>query len=786
MPTNSASDSFGAVVSLLQQAIDYRETLSSDRKDAQRLYDGDVSQWLPVPQDDKGRATRSSVVSDDVNATIGKLLPGIYRTILGNEIIAEYGAQEEKDQPGSEQATEYINLVVLERSRATKAIKAAIHDAAKHRNGILHVYAHEKVEVRGSTHTNLTDDGLAAIVNEEGVEVLEHEAQQAVEDVEVPGPDGQLQMVQMPVPKHDIKIKRTTRKIEPRVMALPMEEYLIHPDAVNSHEDALLVGREYLENRSTLVAMGFDAERVNELTQATYSPEQEAERLTRRKGSLVDTIPEAHELHPIQVYDLYVRVDADGDGIAELRHVVMCGGMGEENVFVDEYADFVPFYDVVIEELPHQWEGVSITDHVAEIMLAKTALLRGAQDNLYMVNDPQVGVNDRLQNPDAILNRQPGRPLFFKGSDKVDDAVSWNVVPFIADKALMGIAYWDKQIVERCGIDDSSAGLPPDALQNVTAKASAMLEQKGIAKVEMIVKTVADCLKPMFSGLLKLVIQHTDKPDMVRLRNKYVPVDPRSWNADMDVNINVGLGAGTRERDMMVMQSILASQKEIIQMMGANNPYVTPKNVTNTLRKSVQAAGIPVADPFFNNPTDEEIKAYFDAKAQEKPMEIQVIEAQAAAKAQELQASMPIELEMKRMDVEAQREKEIVQSQAAVEERAAIAQIEAQGKADELALKKYEIDTKKDIELLKIQQGSVDAEKDRNANVEQAKAKSFGDSVTKMNETAEKPAKDAGPQLLQIVQELKETLKAANKPRRVIRNAQGDIEGVEPYEKESA
>jgi hypothetical protein len=640
---------------------------------------------------------------------------------------------------------------------------------------VLHVCAVEKTEVRGSSHTGLSDDALAAILDEEGVELLEHEGVEDVETVEAPGPDGQMMAIQQPVTRHNIKIKRVINKTEPRMEAIPMEEYLIHPDATNSHEDSPIVGREYLEPRSSLIAMGFDADRVNALSAASYDPSQDAERQSRRKTIVSHTQPEAKELDPIQVFDLYVRLDVDGDGISELRHVVMCGGRGEENVFVNEYADFVPYYDVVIEELPHQWEGVSITDHVAPIMLAKTALLRGAQDNLYMVNDPQVGVNERLLNKDALLNRQPGRPLFFKGGDTVGDAVSWNVVPFIADKALMGIAYWDKQIVERCGIDDSSAGLPPDALQNVTAKASAMLEQKGIAKVEMIVKTIADCLKPAFAGLLKLTIQHSDKPDMVRLRNKYVPVDPRSWQADMDVNINIGLGAGTRERDMMVMQGILGLQERVVQTFGAQNPWVTPKNLSNTFRKSVQAAGIPVADPFFSNPTDEEIQKYFEAKGQEKPMEIQVIEAQAAAKTQELQATMPIELEMKRMDVEAAREKEIVQSQAAVEERAAIAQIQAGAKQQELDLKKYEIDMRAQIEREKMSQ-----------SVDQAKAKSFGDSIVNMGKKAKTPAKDSGVELLQVIAELKDSLKAANRPKRVIRNAQGDIEAVEPYDKETA
>lgn len=769
------SEAFGALTELLDQALQYRDELSSDRSDAQALYDGNLDKWL------KSKKGRSSVISDDVKATINKVLPGIVRTILGNEIVADYGAQSQEDEQGAQQATEFINLVLLDECRARKAIYSAIYDALKIRNGILHVFAEEKVEVRGSSHTGIDMNALSAIMSEEGVQVLEHE--------EKPGPvdpqTGQPAIDQMgqPVTLHDIKIKRVTKRAQPKMAAIPMEEYLIDPNATNSHEDASLVGREYLLKRSDLVAMYPEQkERIAELSQATYDPTQEGEKLLRRKNSWLDKLPGAEELHQIQVYDLYVRLDFDDDGIAELRHVMLCGGKTEEYIFENEYADFVPYYDVVCEELPHQWEGRSITDHVAQIMLAKTALLRGFQDNVYLVNDPQPVVNVRLKNPDALLNREPGRPLFVDGSDRAQDAVSYNVVPFIGDKAMMGIGYWDKQIVDRAGIDDSSAGMAPDALQNVTAKASAMLEQKGIAKTELITRTIAECLKGPFAGLLKLTIQHSDKARMVRLRNKYVEVDPKSWNADMDVNINTGLGTGTRERDMMVMQGILATQERVYTQLG-ESPVLGLKNISNTLRKSVQAAGITVADPFFPSVDDQALEQHKQAQAQQKPIELQKIEAQAMAdaqlKKQELEMTLPFELQHKQIDVQAAKEKEIAQGQAAVDQAIAQAQIDSQSKQEELALKRYEIDLKAQIEREKMAHDAKLAQDTNHANIQKEQAKSFGDSITKQNEEATKPAKDAGPQLLELVKSLQETVKAANAPKRIIRDKNGDIAGVE-------
>jgi hypothetical protein len=134
--------------------------------------------------------------------------------------------------------------------------------------------------------------------------------------------------------------------------------------------------------------------------------------------------------------------------------------------------------------------------------------------------------------------------------------------------------------------------------------------------------------------------------------------------------------------------------------------------------------------------------------------------------------------------VEAAREKEIVQSQAAVEERKAIAAIESGAKSEELALKKYEIDTKAQIERERMQQ-----------DIAREHAKSFGDSVTKLNDNATAPAQDAGPQLLEVIaglrtafDDVKEAVKSQNKPkkRRIVKDENGEVVGIEDYEDEVA
>jgi hypothetical protein len=109
-------------------------------------------------------------------------------------------------------------------------------------------------------------------------------------------------------------------------------------------------------------------------------------------------------------------------------------------------------------------------------------------------------------------------------------------------------------------------------------------------------------MRALFKGILKLVVENQDRARVVRLRNQWVPIDPRSWNANMDVEIDVALGGGTEEQQVSVLTAIAQKQEQILQTMGPQNQLVTPQQYRNTLVRLVQASGYKNADEFFSNP----------------------------------------------------------------------------------------------------------------------------------------------------------------------------------------
>ncbi|OCP38640.1 phage portal protein [Ensifer sp. LC163] len=643
------------VSQLVRDCETYRDALSVDRIRAMEYYDGVMKD---VPSD----SNRSKVVSRDVRAAVKKVLPSLIRTVLGNDKVVEYEPVNQGDEAGAEQATDYINYIVFPESDGYDAVQDAAHDALKLRNGVIRWWYEKKQTVEVSSHTGLDEAALVQLIADDAVEVLEQS--QSIETIELP--TGRVEQ-----PVFNVKIRRTGERGTTRLAAVPLEEFLIHPDAI-SIDDSPITGINLRMRRSDLIAMGYDRAKVEGFAVAgDHDGDDEA--FARRRDVFGDGEATATALQEVEYYELYVKVDADDDGIAELRRLVFAGGTGPDNLLEDEEWDEVPFADLITERRPHQREGNSVTDDMAEIQRVKTVLLRQTLDNLYWQNNQQPIVQEGvIQNPESVLNPKFGQPIRVGQGVDVRGAVGYTAVPFVARESFSMLGYLDQEATDRTGISDASSGMAPDALQNMTAKATALVEQAGIGQTELMVRTFAQGLKRVFKGLLGLVIKHQDRPRAVRLRGQWVTFDPRHWNAGMDATVNTGLGAGTRERDMLMIQMIQQLQEKLLMTLGPDNPYVSPDNLYNGIAKTVEAAGLKSPDLYFTKPTPEDIQKRMQAAKPQQQPDVGM---------QRLQMEAQLAAEKTRMESEAARRKLEMERELKLEE------IQQDG-----ALKRYQID----------------------------------------------------------------------------------------------
>ena len=690
---------------LVSACVSYRDEQEPERNRAQEYYNG-IMEDLPATKN------RSSAVSSDVRSTIKKILPSVMRTLLGNDRIVEFHPVGQEDEEAAQQASDYVNVVVVPECDAEKAIYDAVHDALLVKTGIIKWSAYSKAKAEVYSFTDISNDQMLGLDADDDTTIIEHE--------EIEETDQEVLALDPNARRHNVKLRRVTNQVEPKLEAIPRGRFLITPNA-DSIEEAEVVGEEYQITRSDLVAMGYDAQVVAGLA-SIDSKDDEGDR-TSMMGE--DATSEAAEtmsaLEEVQVFEIYVKMDTDGDGIAELHRIVYGerGGNDEDTgtnnvLLAQEPVSEAPYADIVSERDPHQFEGHSIFEDAAQTMRVKTALLRSALNNTYANANIRPAVDTgAVVDPEALMNGKLGEPIQLKPGKDVRAAIRWDAPPFIAQAAIEMMSVMDEEAKDRHGITDASGGLDASSITNVNNGVAMMAAESGIAQADMMVRTIArGGLKKAFRGLLRLVIAHTDRKRTIKMRGEWVEYDPRVWNSEMDCSINVGLGGGSKERDFATLSNILNLQERLLTTMGADNPFVKPRQLYNTLEKMTETAGFPSADPYFTEPDEQEIAAKLKAQAEQPSPEDKKLQAQ---------------VQLEQVKMKANRDKENAQMQADLQVKEAEIAARSQENAEKLALQRDQDAQQERLALAKIDADLQMHREKMTADVQKEQAKHLPD-----------------------------------------------------------
>ena len=160
---------------------------------------------------------------------------------------------------------------------------------------------------------------------------------------------------------------------------------------------------------------------------------------------------------------------------------------------------------------------------------------------------------------------------------------------------------------------------------------------------------------------------------MVRMRNEWVQIDPRAWDAGMDANINIALGNGDTNERLQTLMMTLAKQEQILQQLGPTNPLVTPQQFSNTLRKIVELSGFKDSSSYFQAIPADYVPP---APPQPKPTPEEIL-------AQVQAESIKADIQKKAAELELQRQQMLLDDD-----------LKRDQMAQDLYLKKYEIELK--------------------------------------------------------------------------------------------
>jgi hypothetical protein len=523
---------------MLDEAIHWREeNLDDIQRDATDYYHA-----RPFGNEEQGR---SQVVSTDVRDTCQAIMPSLLRVFLGGTDAVEFRAEGPEDVEPAAQKTDYVNRIVLrEDNNGFLILHNAFKDAMVRKMGLFKWWWDETVKVESDEYTGIDQEQVLLLASDPEVE--------AEVTAEYEGEDG--------APLYDLAITRRNEKGRARFACVPNEEVVWNPGA-RSIEDAVLFAHVRDVPAHELIAMGIDPDLVDEnvgyTSDASRTDMLAASRRVDEGATSWHEDEQFDETRPVRFAEAYVR-RANDAGEVELRKYNAVGGTGW-NVDSVELVDEIPFGIICPDPEPHTIVGLSVADYTMDIQKIKSFIQRGQLDSLNLSLNPQQEVVEGEVAIADLLSPEIGGLVRVNKPGMIREVMH----DFIGREALPVLAYYDEVKENRTGISKAAAGLDADALQSSTKAAVAATITGAQQHIEMMARIFAETgVKDLFRGLLGLIMKHQDKARTVRLRGRWVSIDPREWSAGLDVQVNVALGAGLDEEKLQRLALQAAKQEQ--------------------------------------------------------------------------------------------------------------------------------------------------------------------------------------------------------------------------------
>jgi len=578
----------------ITDAVSYIDSdLSPIRAMATRYYRGD-----PFGNEEEGR---SQVVAMETRDTISAMLPSLMRVFFSSENVVEFMPRGPEDVQNAQQATDYANYVFSADNNGFMTAYATFKDALARKCGIMEAVWEETEEVRIEQYSGLDDQTLQMLMQEPEAEMK----------IVVSYPDESMQgamqldpMTGEPLPPamlHDVEIKRIVKSGHIRVNSVAPEELILSRQALD-FENSPIVGRRKMASVAELISIGYDEDEVMEYVGNSDLADNEEMLARHALNNQQFTDQSANPMEQRVLYcEVYVRVDFDGDGIPELRKICTMGPSYE--VKRNLPSAYIPFVAFPCDPEPHTspLEAGSIFDITHDIQEIKSEILRNTLDSLAQSIHPRTAIVEGQVNIDDVLNNETGAVIRMRAPNMVQTFAQ----PFVGQAAFPMLDYVDSIKEDRTGMSKAAMGLNADALQSSTRAAVNATISASQGRIELTSRLLAEGMKTLFKKILFLTVTHQDKARMIRLRNEWVQIDPRSWDTSMDVTVNIGLGNGDTNEKLAALTTIAAKQQEALTQLGVTNPLVTPQQYARTLSNITELSVFKGASMYFNDIPDD-------------------------------------------------------------------------------------------------------------------------------------------------------------------------------------
>ena len=626
---------------------------------------------------------RSKVVMRDVADTIEWIKPSLMKVFASGDEVCKFEPRGPEDEESAEQETEYVNHVLMQKNAGFMILHDWFHDALLQKNGYVCVQWEDVSTKQVERYSELTDDEFALLTGNQEIELVEHE----------PGLDALGQQI------HSAAVRVVQVYGCPKIRNIPPERVLVAaewPDV--DLQDCPFVEIVEYPSISELREQGYDVpDDIQDMANREDDEWETHRRAVELDGQLDRDGSEATpEMRRVKCRRVWLRIDQDGDGIAELRRVVVVGVTVLEN----EEDDLIPVASITPNRQPHEHNGMSVAETVLDLQRIRTVLVRGFLDSMYLANNGRNAVDVNRVNLDDLLTARVG------GIVRVQGDPNSAIIPMQhthqGPAILQAIEYVDTVRENRTGVTRYNQGLDANSL-NKTATGVNQIMQAAQQRIEMIARTFAETgVKALMQIVHATALKHSRQAELIKIRQKWVPVDPRQWKHRRDLSVSVGLGTGNKDQMLQHLMMILVEQKQAMAI-----GLTRPELIYNTLAKLTQNAGFKMADQFWSNPAEfqppppppspEQIKAQAEMQMAQFKVQSDAQKFQAEQQIEQQRMPMQAELDRNRQEWEARQQADKIARETELERYRA--EIAANQDTQHLAFERWKAELDANVKL---------------------------------------------------------------------------------------
>lgn len=574
----------------------------------------------------------SAIVDTSTTETIEAYTAVLCDLFLSNGKIAKFTPY--ANNPGAfkqaHDASMVTNYCIFKQNNGWEQIQTWIKSALLWKNGIIRWDFIEDFTVSFEEYERIDQTKLDELLSDENVEIVgELEYENELSTV------GDMNLVYV-----NVRIKRTHDRSRVRLENVPPENFRISRDAT-SIDDANFVGVQTSMSRSEIrkcwpdVAENIADEDWDILTGYEWGANTRYSQdvATRKQVTGMSYWQGAPDYMHVEanreltVTECWMRVDRDGDGIAELKRFIMAGG----RVLHEEDCDLIPIASLTPIDIPYEFYGMSIADFTRSSTLAATAVLRGFVENTYLTNYSPKLADPNVVDFSALQNMKPKQIIPTNGNPTA--AVSALAPETISTGTVPLLQHLQTIKEQATGMSKAAQGL------NDTLYVSGNSEQKLAAvqsasqkRIQHIARRFAETgIKRLCEGVYSTIRKNAGKIPIC-MKGVITEVDCNNLPERMDCEVVLDIGENSNANMIQKLQSVGQQVLPALNKAGAGI-VVKPEAPAVLATKLIEAMGLDSND-FLEDYTEDEFKDKAMKSVQKQTQKKMMTEEAAMKKAQ--------------------------------------------------------------------------------------------------------------------------------------------------------